>query len=137
MQEEIYNSPFAIIKIDKTKNYLTIIWEEETINIQDDEYRNEILNYVSIIEKYQPSFIIDDARLYGSAILPETQEWVGKTTSEVFQKYIKKYAMIMPEEFFANLSADLNIDEVEKLSQLNIQQFKTIEEALAWLELGE
>lgn len=131
--KEVYNSKFAMIYIEEEKALLNLVWTEATDDIKDEEYKTEILNYLTFVEKYQPDFIIDDARLYGSAILPETQEWVGQTTFETFQKYVKKYAMLMPEDFFALVSADLNIDEVTQLGTINIKQFKTEEEAKSWI----
>lgn len=132
---EVYNSKFTTIQVDEEKSFLYLIWTEETNNIKDEEYRMEIVNYMKFVEKYQPNLIIDDARLYGSAISPETQEWVGQTTFETFQKYVKKYAMVMPEDFFALVSADLNIDEVQQLGKVNIKQFKIVEDAESWLYL--
>lgn len=57
--------------------------------------------------------------------MPETQEWVRQTVYEAFQ-VLDKYAMVMPEDFFANLSADSNIDEIQKIGKVNIKQFASI-----------
>jgi len=132
--EKVYNSKFTFTEVDKANKLLKITWTKETKEIDDADYRKEIINYVKLIEEYEPDLIIDDAKLYSSAIQVETQEWLGQTVFPVLQKNVKKYAMVMPDEFFGNISAELNISEVQKVGNVNVKKFKTEEEVMGWFE---
>lgn len=134
MSEEIYQSKFATINVEFTSSFLSLIWTDEQDNLQENTYKDEVLNYKTFLEKYQPKFILDDARRFLMPIPPDIQEWVAKTITETLNQYVEKYAMVMPVEFIANLSADQNIDEVQgSVSKTIFQQFASIEEAMDWM----
>lgn len=136
MLENIYESKFVTIEMDKDNFLLYIIWIGHTENLTDEIYRKEVLNIVNTVKKYQPKIVLDDARLFNMPIVPETQEWVALTAVDVYSEIIEKYAMVMPKEIFAKVSAEQNINEVKRIGNTTeSKQFDSVEEAKKWLEI--
>ncbi len=136
MLEKTYQSQFAIIQVDSSKFFLSIIWTENTTQLEDQVYRKEVLNLVEAMKKYQPKYVLDDARLFNMPIAPETQAWVAKVNSESRVESLEKYAMLMPEDYISRLSADQNITEANEQSPetaVMIRQFDVEDKAMDWL----
>lgn len=132
--EEIYQSKFIIIEVDVGKKLLLTTWTEETQILEDKIYREEVLNYVEYLKKYQPKFLLNDIRLFMMPLVPETQEWLAELISEILNQYVEKYAIITPEEFIPQLAVDQAVDEVKKLGNATIfKHFDSIDEAMDWL----
>lgn len=138
MLEKIYQSKFVKIKVDVDEFLLFITWREGIEKLEDSTYRKEVLNIISLVKKYEPRFVLDDARLFTMPIIPETQEWVALNAVDIYSQIIEKYAMIMPVEIFAKISTEQNISEVKRIGNTTeSREFDTIEEAVKWLEIKD
>ncbi|HAS43689.1 MAG TPA: hypothetical protein DCS93_24625 [Microscillaceae bacterium] len=140
MLEKVYQSEFAMIKIDDSKFFTSIVWTEGTTHLEDYVYRKEVLNFIEIMKKHQTRYVLDDARLFNMPIVPETQEWVAKMYSEKGVESLEKYAMLMPQDYISKLSASQNITEAatqraEDVMVL-VRQFNAMDTAMSWLGIG-
>ncbi|HAS43690.1 MAG TPA: hypothetical protein DCS93_24630 [Microscillaceae bacterium] len=137
MLEKVYQSEFVIISVDDSKSFTMMTWTKETFDLEDHIYRKEVLNWIEALKKYQPRYVLDDARLFSMPIAPETQEWAAQVNNENKIETIEKYAIVMPKDYISNLSTDQNIEEViihqvEKTTAA-IQQFDVMDTAMNWL----
>jgi len=137
MLEKIYQSKFAVINVDDSKFFISIIWTEGTARLEDHVYRKEVLNLIEIMKKHQARYVLDDARLFNMPIAPETQEWVAKVHNESKNESLEKYAMLMPKDYISKLSASQNITEAatqrDQEALVLVRQFDTMDAAMSWL----
>lgn len=139
MQVEVGKSKFIEVFYDaKTKIYHAR-YLSATIDMTNEEWREQMMELKEIIEKYRPEYIIDDnrERLYGYS--PEMQEWTLNLFTELWNRIgLKKYAQIIPKEIIGKLTS-MQIEELA-VNDFEMQyQYKMVEDyesALSWINEG-
>ncbi|WP_027002119.1 hypothetical protein [Hugenholtzia roseola] len=134
MLKTIYNSNFVSIALSEEQGISVITWSENTKDMTDAQYREEILNLTELSKNttYSATRVVNDTTLFKGTIIPETQEWVAETIYSQLQ-HIEKYALVMPDEFFGNLSVELTLDEIQKIGNISLKVFSNLEEAYLWI----
>lgn len=130
--QEVYKSQYQEISWEETSKILHVSWLD-TEFMDDDVYRQDVLEQVLKIEQFLPKSLLIDMRTFNFPITPETQEWSAK---EVFSRTkeagVKKVAIIVPNDIFAKVSLEQNIEEDRK-ELLTFMYFEMPLKAKAWL----
>ncbi len=130
---EIYKSEFVSAYFDAASSILTQVWSDKSIEMNEDAYKTEILNYVQQLETYQAKKTLADLSEFNYTIVPELQDWHAKT---VFPYALKqsnfKAAMILPHDLFSQVSIEQTIEEGKDI-QFQSKYFDNEADAINWL----
>lgn len=130
----LYDSQFISIVFDSDKQLLIDTWKPECEMMKSDQMRKEIEIVVEMIKKYTPKYMLADNKKRYYLYKVEEQKWVAKMLVEASSKVsVLKYALIIPEDFVAEISTSQIADEVGEICT-EIKFFKTKEEAIEWFD---
>ncbi len=136
---QIYSSELQEIYYDKSKSLIKNIWLAE--NISFEEMKKEMKNWMDNFNQTKAKYMLTDSSL-GIIVPPKTQDWiVDFLFPTVIEKGILKYAILLSEEIFSQVSVEQMFDEKKVTEEDNFQQFffdKSEEKkALDWLNSNE
>jgi len=109
-------------------------WLPETKNINDDEYKQEFLNYLEKMLAYKAKKVIPDTKEFFFTVTVELQEWTSHTIfpSLVERGLAKAVAFVMPEELITQLSIEQAMEEGDGVKFIT-RYFDNKEEAKKWI----
>jgi len=126
------NTRFLSLELDESSNTLVSIWETKA-DMREEDYRNLFLKYMEAVQQTKPQNIIIDALNARYPISVELQHWINSMIFPVYEKLaIKKMAIIMSEDFIAQLSFEQVAEQIE-LPGFEISYFVNINKALTWI----
>ncbi|WP_027000824.1 hypothetical protein [Eisenibacter elegans] len=108
-------------------------------DINDEELRTAVEKLCELILSYRPQSVLDNSLAVDYAILPETQEWIAQKLDDAMHKGLAThYALVMSNDFFAELSNAQILEEVHQARNPGEHSwvqasFQTEDEAHAWL----
>ena len=130
---KIYSSELQEIYVDENKSLLKNIWL--TTNISFDDMKKEMANAMDKFNEYNPKYMLTDNSL-GQIVAPKVQEWViNFLFPTVVEKGVLKYAIILSDEIFSEVSVEQMFDEEKDIPNDEFQQlfFKEENQAIEWL----
>lgn len=126
------NTRFLSLELDETSNTLISIWETKG-DMREDDYKNLFVRYMEAVKQTKPQNIVIDALNARYAISVELQKWINARIYPVYEKLkVRKMAIIMSEDFIAQLSFEQVAEEIE-LPNFEITYFVSKEKAMAWI----
>ena len=131
--KRIYDSDFLSITYDDATDLIECRWQNSD-NMTEDEFRQEMLNYNTVIEEHRPKRMLVH-NLYFT-ITPDLQEWINETVDPVRREVgLTKSAYIVSENIISNISVEQFADDSNELSagSLENRMFNDRDEATAWL----
>ena len=132
-----YQSKYTTISIDSIKKYIEIRRTILTEDQSDQEYKNEILKWVQVIEAEKPVYQLVDGRNMRYLIMPELQVWVNETLIQPsIQVGLRRVAFITSKDIFATTSLKQMVNRI-KNPLIKVGYFENEEEARTWLFLPE
>lgn len=135
MKELVYESHFQKISFSEEDAIFEIEWEN-TVELEDETYRQEAQNQAQVYEKYNGKGLLIDTSNFVFGIVPETQEWVADfIIPKVNQAGITHVATLVSSDFIAQLSIEQSIDEDDK-SLIVHKLFDKKTEAYNWLKVN-
>ncbi len=131
----VYDNKYITEWYNEDKKLFKVRWKAETKNITEEEVREEIIRFTDYILKLKPLYILGDGRLRENLYTIEVQQWIAdKLTHYCIKAGLKKFAILSPVNFVAELSTEQVADEAtSKNIPIDIKFFKKEEEALNWL----
>lgn len=130
---EVYKSAYWAIFYDEEWKLLTPVWNNNSENLTEDEYKAEMENYVELVEKHGPKQLLIDCREFYFPIAPTVQEWIDKTIfPRVLAVGVRHVAIVIPSELIANLSVQQAMEESEG-AKFTTRYFDNSEDAKQWL----
>ncbi|TAE11169.1 MAG: hypothetical protein EAZ95_13930 [Bacteroidetes bacterium] len=131
MLKEYYKDHWVTFSIDVEQSLLLVIWHDDgTLTAQT--YKEQMLKARELVEIYQPSKNLSDARHFQLNISPELQAWISKN---VFQKrgqeILKRYAIVVPYGVFAQIALEQLMEESDRDTMT--RYFDDLAEAENWL----
>ncbi len=139
MEENLlYHSDLVSYSLIEAKSILHCKWNASN-NVNYDELQADIALLCKLICEKQPRAVLDDSLEVNYAIPPNIQEEIAKLLdTALITGNTKKYALINPRDFIAELSNEQTFSEIDTLQQNAAswvqQSFETEAEALQWLE---
>jgi hypothetical protein len=133
----IYTSDFHTLSLPEGSLIARMAVHPATERLTREDFKQDLLAMCQAMEGHTMEGILGDNRQQRFTIDLETQQWLGRV---IYGKFIalgiRKMAMLMPQEFMAQLSVEQTFDEIrgqngELLMQLAL--FDDEAEAQAWL----
>lgn len=145
MKTILHDSEYQTIVFDEQYRLMIATWKPATANMDEEAYRREILSYYEKIGQRPANGYLSDMRGFGFTITPDLQEWIGSLfqaqnfePSEARQAAPPKSAVVMSADFFAHVSVEQAIDEIEGQGQGQgsspTRYFVNIDEAMDWMQ---
>jgi len=134
---EVFSNSFVKVEIDFTNFFIFAKWLPKTESMSDVEYKQTFSSIADIIEKNNIKVWLGDTLEFKTPIVPTLQDWTANELNPRLVKAgLKKMAMIVPEEFIAQISVEQSVDEMNSRNienQFEIKYFEKIEDAKIWL----
>ncbi len=128
-----YQSPFLKIEYQPENKLLITTWNVQDINFSDDDYKNEVLNYVRAVERYDVKAIIVDTRNYRFPLTPSLNQWtVENITPKLAANGVKRMAYVMPTDVLSKLGVELLASTAQTKGTIIRQMFDDYEQAYNW-----
>ncbi len=121
---------------DKDKNLLEIEWQEQVLELDEDEYKDVLYEVHQLLFNYPTKYILHNAQNFVYPFTQELNNWIKEhITKAILEKVgVKRVAYIFPKDYLTKVGLELLIDRVQALSPFIIRRFfSNREEALNWL----
>ncbi len=106
----LYESKHQKIERDAQTNILKNTWLTNRIDLADLQV--EMHEWMGHFEKYRPKGIITDNREANQVLVPDVQDWlVGFLFPKVVQLGLKKWAILVIDDLFAQVSVEQMLDD--------------------------
>lgn len=134
--ETLKSSKFIDITFDSEHRIMKLVWKPETEDMNDEDFKREMLNYVDRLDK-KPRRILHQMQEMKFIISPELQEWVDENVNKpAIDAGVTKAAFLLSSDIFARVSTE-QTNEGENLNDISIAYFEDETEALNWLDNNE
>jgi len=126
---------YQTLSYDPDKSLIKQLWKQGSIDLNDENYKSELILYVEIIEKYQPTKILVNIQNLMYAITPGVQIWtINNIVLRVVNAEPEKQAFVVPKNFPVNITKDQNEQYDDDMDLgINIRYYENEEEALKWI----
>ena len=133
--QTLFQDVYKTVSYDASKSYLLVRWHENTVLMDEAGYKEIMLTYREIIEKFHPDYVIIDTRKFYFTIAPEVQEWTNQHINAYLEEKVpvRKAGFICSAEFFAQLSLEQTINDTQEEQRNKIAFFEDEDKALDWL----
>jgi hypothetical protein len=130
-RNKIYDSNFLTIFFIENKKLLEIIYKHTEIH--EDEFKNELLNFLNLLNEYKAVKTLWDLSMFEFTIDPQLQSWIDENVNKAeFEFGVLKEAFIVPGDFITQLSIEQTMEEPHG-QKLTIKYFSKKEDAYNWL----
>lgn len=132
--ETVYKGRFMYIEYDKANSVLFSRWDNSD-KMTEDDFRTEMIEYRDFASKNKvQNYLVDNTAMY-FAISPALQVWVNENVFPfTMHPEVRKFAMVMPEDFIAQIALEQTIEEGEKtIGAVKTRYFDTLAKAQTWI----
>lgn len=130
----IYKSEFLDLNFSPEKSLFYFTWLETTSEMDEDDYKTQMLNYLEEVKKYKPVNLLVDDRKMNFLISITLQEWIGENVFPVSIEFgMKAFAVVMNEDIIQKITVEQSVRENPEPNALKNAFFENIEEAEQWL----
>ncbi len=131
----VHESQYVSRFIDEENQLVISTWLETTENMTTREFKEEMQSLADLIKEKKIKFVLSITKELRFTIVPELQQWILDVIAPQFiEAKIEKQAIIIPQEFIAQLSMEQTIDDVENINHHHQSKFfSEIEDAKNWL----
>ena len=128
-----FQSKYSIAFYDEKYSLVKLSWFTSSEELSEKLLKEEMNSVLGYIKKYQPKNILVDTTNFRYHVTQSIQNWiVTEFINKVFLFSIEKYAIVVDEEVYKNVSVQ-QIEEDDE-DNLLIQYFIDEEEAHDWLD---
>lgn len=107
---------------------LQLIWKSETINMKDEDFQREALDFRSYVEEYKPVGILVDMRNFGFKLTPEISSWRDQNIVTVYNQIrLKRFA------FVVNDVSNYADQKIKDKNTFETRYFDDMDVALKWV----
>jgi len=115
------------------KSYFSLVWKESTVEMTDEEYKNQVLLYKDFVEQTQPFAAYINTQKFLYTIDPQTQDWIN---TNIFPATVEaglcRMAILISEDFFGQLSVEQTMTKNPELG-FSSCFFEDEQKAIEWL----
>jgi len=131
--QKIYESQYQRIFLDQTNAIMHNEWMEESIQMDEADFKNELMKLVGCIAEHPVKRQLIDTLNFRFIVSPQLQEWTDvEVTKKNKMNGVKKVALIASQEFVTQLSVQQTLSE-EEAKTLDTRFFSDMKEAKDWL----
>jgi len=130
---EVLRTKYDVIYVDEANRIVKNEWSTDTIDMNWEEFKTELLTLKEIVVNNNTYGILGDTSGLRYGITPEQQDWIAQNYfPEVIAAGLKKYGIIVSTDLVTELSVEQTIDENQN-ALFATQYFDNQEEAYQWL----
>jgi len=130
---EVLRTKYDVIYVDEANRIVKNEWSTDTIDMNWEEFKTELLTLKEIVVNNNTYGILGDTSGLRYGILPEQQDWIAQNYfPEVIAAGLKKYGIIVSTDLVTELSVEQTIDENQN-APFATQYFDNQEDAYQWL----
>lgn len=130
---EIHRTRYFLVNHEADTNIFNYSFFDESSEMTTEEYISELEALIEMVKKYKPQKMFGDMSKFQYSITPTTQKWIVENLFPVYQSVdFEKMAIILSEEFYAQLSIQQTMEE-DNTESFETQYFNSEETAREWL----
>jgi len=134
----LVDNKFQLIEYYPEQSYLKQIWKSRSGEMWDNEYKDEMIQYIDLVLELRPNLITIDLRKFTFAIIPDLQTWtVENIHVPAANIHVAKTAFVASTDFISQLSVeqthDENPPEVDEIFEHRLRYFDSLNDAETWL----
>ncbi len=133
MRRELKKTEYVTHYGDLEISLLEQIWENEEENMTEEDYKNDMKNYLYLVTIYNFKLNLINTKFFAYFINPEVQEWVDENIFTITKNIVEKIAFVVPTNIVAQISIEQTMEEANGLGYKKVAYFDTNEEARFWL----
>lgn len=99
----------------------------------EDDYKNEMRNYLSLVQKHTISFALINLQQFNFTIAPQVQVWVDENIALHANKVVERIAFVLPQDLMVELSVEQVMTENEGKKYKALNYFDNEKIAKKWL----
>lgn len=109
----ILENEFVTINYDNNQALLTLQWTLNTSSMSPEKFQDLMFEIAHLIGELGAKFFLADSTNFDFVIIPEMQHWVsGGFNDRMGLTGLKKMALVLPQEVFAQVSIVQTIEEI-------------------------
>lgn len=130
---QIYDSEFVSMDYSSELQRLYFCWKPKTEVMEDEQFKHEMNNFLSMFDTYRITSLQADLRTNGYVMSLEVQDWAEQEiTVASYKKGLRHASYIMPEELLIQVSTQMALESAEE-EGMHIKYVASPEEAEEWL----
>lgn len=129
----VYESDFLRLDFFKDEQLIEMIWLPALETMIEEDYKEEFMNYLTIILDVKPKKVVSDTQNMHFPISVELQEWTNQTIfPPSLEMGLNKAAFVISSDIMNQLSVEQIMEETEGI-KFTTQYFTTRKEAKEWI----
>lgn len=130
--QTLKETQFIKISFDAKRSLYKSEWASESASITEEEIRAQILLAAEHVKQSAPIFYLGDDSNRHFVYSVDIQKWVAETLAMAcIQAGVKKFAILMPDDFLAEISTEQTAEEAKNLP-IEVKYFKNENDAIEW-----
>ncbi len=131
----LYKNQFVTYLLDTEKHIFEEFFHVATETMNEAEYRALTIKMVELLAEHEPKYIFADFTDMRYTISVELQAWADKLIGKAVKVHnVKKSALLVSQDFIAQVALELLAEEQNIKSNIILQFFAEENEARRWLE---
>ena len=131
---QVYKDQYRTVNFEADTGFLHQKWFKATKDMTEEEYKKASVSVPQLAGEYGAKKILINAIDSLFPVSPKLQDWVNENTIPQYLRVgIEKVAILLPKEFFAQVSVEQIVDDSITVAQKKIQYFKNESQARKWL----
>jgi len=132
---EITKTTFVIHYWIEEQKLLKQIWTNANVSMDTKEFKQEMLEYLTLYDKYDIKFVLVDSREMNYPVVPEIQDWANENIIAKIITRLKKIAFIMPKDIFEQISIQQAMEDSQEndSNEMLTNYFDDDAKAMEWL----
>ena len=126
-------SSFGTHQLDLENKLIIQIWKNEDEKMTDENFKEVMLEYKSLVEQYRINKVIVDTQYLNFILVPKLQDWVNEEVSVVTIPLTQKIAFVIPPSLFEQVAIEQTMVDAEHKGRYQTKYFENIEEARTWI----
>ena len=129
----VYKSAYQEIYYLKRDAELYFQWTPLTLQMEDEDYQQEILQSLKYLRKHKPQKTLINLKQFAYTIDPDMQAWVKKNFLDMLvqQNLTNVSALVISDDFFAQKSIEQSYEDT--IQENYSRFFDSEDEAQYWL----
>ncbi len=134
---EVYKSDYLVITYYEDGNFLYIKWLPKVVELLEDEFKEEIMNYLKALDETGAQNIVVDLLDAEYPITDELGQWIiDVITQGLVDRNVRKDVHIYPKDYLTKIGFENFEQDLLVFGKLTRKFTSDIDEALEWVKRG-
>ncbi len=135
-KDVVYKSDYLIISYDANDNFLYIKWLPSVLDLDAEDFKKEMLNFLDAVDKTGVKKLIVDAL---QAVYPLTEDigqWIFDVITRGFiDRGVTRIAYLYPSDYLTKLGLESFLGDANlKIREIKRNVFDDVDKAVEWLK---